>query len=74
MSKILTLIEVAEMLSLKPNSVRIKVRAGEITGFFKIRNQWRIKQEDLDAWIEEQKKKQELVKAEKESEKDSEDN
>ena len=50
--------EIAEILSLNPNTVRIKIRNGEFEGYvFKTGRQWMITDEDLKLWIEEQKKK-----------------
>jgi excisionase family DNA binding protein len=59
MSDILTIDEVATILSLHPETLRRKARFNEIPGFFKVSGKdWRIKKEDLDLWINHQKSEQ----------------
>ena len=58
MEKIYTVEEMAEILNMNINSLRIKIRDGEFKGYiFKTGKRYMIKESDLNAWIEEQKKK-----------------
>jgi len=51
--KLLTTEEVAEMLQMHNESVRRKCRLGELP-CVKVGRGWRIKEEDLHRWIDEQ--------------------
>ena len=53
MSEILTLEEVAEKLKLSEQTVRRYLRENKITGF-KLGNSWRVKEEELMKFIDEQ--------------------
>jgi excisionase family DNA binding protein len=57
MSKLLSIGDVAAFLQLQPDTVRGKVRRNEIQGFFKLEGgrEWRITEEDFQAWIDKQK-------------------
>ena len=55
--KILTLKEVAEYLKLTEKTAYRLAAAGKLPGF-KVGGSWRFKREDIDRWIEEQKKKE----------------
>lgn len=56
MSELLTIDEAAEMLKMHPETLRRKARFNEIPGFFKVSGKdWRIKREDLNNWIDQQK-------------------
>ena len=57
--KIYTVRTLAELLSLKPEKVRERAQAGEITGY-KEGTQWRFTEEDVITYIE--KKKEEIKK------------
>lgn len=49
--RLLTVEETAERLGLRPNTVRIYLRAGRITGL-KVGNLWRIRESDLLRYME----------------------
>jgi excisionase family DNA binding protein len=51
--EVLTIKEVAALLKLAEKTVYAMAQAGEIPAF-KIRGQWRIKQTELDRWIDAQ--------------------
>ena len=51
---ILTLPEVAVLLKVAEKTVYTMAQKGQIPAF-KVRGQWRLKHDDLDAWIDEQK-------------------
>lgn len=51
---ILTLPEVAVMLKVAEKTVYTMAQKGQIPAF-KVRGQWRFKQDDIDRWIDEQK-------------------
>lgn len=53
MSEILTLEEVAEKLKISEQTVRRYLRENKITGF-KLGNNWRVKEEELMKFIDEQ--------------------
>ncbi|EHY0954113.1 helix-turn-helix domain-containing protein [Vibrio cholerae] len=53
--QILTLQEVAEYLKLAEKTAYRLAAEGKLPGF-KVGGAWRFKREDLEAWIEEQKK------------------
>jgi len=53
MSEILTLEEVAEKLKISEQTVRRYLRENKITGF-KLGNNWRVKEEELIKFIDEQ--------------------
>ncbi len=55
MSKLLTVEQAAERLNLKLNTVRIKIRNGELPYFFKLGRDWRVDEADLEKYIEELK-------------------
>ncbi len=55
--KILTLKEVAAYLKLAEKTAYKLAAAGKLPGF-KVGGSWRFKREDIDRWIEEQKKKE----------------
>ena len=60
MQDLLTVDEVAELLKLNPETVRQKIRKGDIPGFFKLGGRdWRIKRIDLNSWIDSMKNSQE---------------
>ena len=54
--EILTLKEVAAYLKLAEKTAYKLAAAGKLPGF-KVGGSWRFKREDIDRWIEEQKKK-----------------
>ena len=54
--QILTLKEVAAYLKLAEKTAYKLAAAGKLPGF-KVGGSWRFKREDIDRWIEEQKKK-----------------
>ena len=54
--EILTLKEVAEYLKLAEKTAYRLAAEGKLPGF-KVGGSWRFKREDIDRWIEEQKKK-----------------
>jgi len=56
MEKLLTLREVSEKLQISENTLYKLARKGEIPGI-KIGNQWRFKVQDIEKWLEEQKRK-----------------
>jgi excisionase family DNA binding protein len=49
--KLMTPEEVAERLNVTVNTVREWLRAGELTGV-KLGRIWRVREEDLKAWVE----------------------
>ena len=51
---ILTLPEVAVLLKVAEKTVYTMAQKGQIPAF-KVRGQWRFKNDDLDAWMDEQK-------------------
>ncbi|WP_054006559.1 methylation-associated defense system helix-turn-helix domain-containing protein MAD1 [Cypionkella psychrotolerans] len=51
---ILTLPEVAVLLKVAEKTVYTMARSGQIPAF-KVRGQWRFKNDDIDRWIDEQK-------------------
>ena len=51
---ILTLPEVAVLLKVAEKTVYTMAQTGQIPAF-KVRGQWRFKQDDIDRWIDEQK-------------------
>lgn len=51
MIKVYTVKEVAEEFSCSPQSIRELLKQEKLRGF-KLGNRWRIKEEDLDAYIE----------------------
>jgi excisionase family DNA binding protein len=53
--RIMTVGEIAEYLSLDPQTVSRKAQSGELPAF-KVGNRWRFDREDIDKWIREQKK------------------
>lgn len=53
--RLMTLQDVAGYLQLKERTIYAWVQKGKIPGF-KLGNTWRFKREDIDLWIEEQKK------------------
>ena len=55
--EILTLKEVAAYLKLAEKTAYKLAAAGKLPGF-KVGGSWRFKREDIDRWIEEQKKKE----------------
>lgn len=55
--QILTLKEVAAYLKLAEKTAYKLTAAGKLPGF-KVGGSWRFKREDIDRWIEEQKKKE----------------
>jgi len=54
--EILTLKEVAEYMKLAEKTAYRLAAEGKLPGF-KVGGSWRFKREDIDRWIEEQKKK-----------------
>jgi excisionase family DNA binding protein len=60
MAELLTIEEVAEILKLRPDTIRIKIRKGDfpIGLFFKMTaGEWRIDEADLRKYIEDLKRK-----------------
>lgn len=55
MDKFYTVKEIAELLQVKETTVQRHLAAGKMIGF-KIGKDWRVKQEDLHRYIEENKK------------------
>ena len=55
--EIMTLKEVAEYLQLAEKTAYKLAASGRLPGF-KVGGSWRFKREDIDRWIEEQKKKE----------------
>ena len=53
--RIMTVGEIAEYLSLDPQTVSRKAQSGELPAF-KVGNRWRFDKEDIDRWIRDQKK------------------
>jgi len=53
---VLTVQQVAEYLSVDPKTVYRMVGRSELPGF-KVGGSWRFRQEDIDRWIEDQKKR-----------------
>ncbi|MFD2926291.1 helix-turn-helix domain-containing protein [Halobacillus naozhouensis] len=51
MSKMLTIDDLCEILQLRPNTIRNYLKEGKIRGS-KFGREWRVKQEDLDKFIE----------------------
>ena len=51
---ILTLPEVAVLLKVAEKTVYTMAQKGQVPAF-KVRGQWRLKHDDIDSWIEEQK-------------------
>jgi excisionase family DNA binding protein len=56
MEKLLTLRQVSEKLQISENTLYKLARKGEIPAI-KIGNQWRFKAQDIERWLEEQKRK-----------------
>jgi len=56
MEKLLTLRQVSEKLQISDNTLYKLARKGEIPAI-KIGNQWRFKAQDIERWLEEQKRK-----------------
>ena len=54
--QILTIKQVAEYLQVTEKTIYTLVQEGSLPAF-KVRGQWRFKREDIDKWIEENKKK-----------------
>ncbi len=59
--EILTLKEVAEYLKLAEKTAYRLAAEGKLPGF-KVGGSWRFKREDIDRWIEEQKKKDKAIR------------
>ena len=55
MNNIYTPEEIAEILKVEPDTIRRYLRDGKLKGF-KVGNHWRIKEEDLQEFIENQYK------------------
>lgn len=53
--EILTLPEVVTLLKVAEKTVYTMAKGGDLPAF-KVRGQWRFKRDDLNAWIEKQKK------------------
>lgn len=53
--KLMTLQEVADYLQIKERTIYLWAQTGKIPGF-KLGSAWRFKKDDLDLWIEEQKR------------------
>lgn len=53
--KLMTLQEVADYLQIKERTIYQWAQTGKIPGF-KLGSAWRFKKDDLDLWIEEQKR------------------
>jgi excisionase family DNA binding protein len=51
--KIFTVDQVAEQLQVKPDTIRIYLRRGDLRGF-RLGREWRIREEDLQAFIDKQ--------------------
>jgi len=56
MGQALTVKQVAELLSVNERTVYRMANAGELPGF-KVSGSWRFMEDDIRAWIEEQKKR-----------------
>jgi excisionase family DNA binding protein len=56
LEKLLTAKEIAAILRIKPYTVRKMAREGTIPNFIKIGQEWRIAKEDLQEWINKQKR------------------
>lgn len=56
MGEALTVKQVAELLSVNGRTVYRMANAGELPGF-KVSGSWRFMEDDIRAWIEEQKKR-----------------
>jgi len=52
----MTVRQVAEYLNVDPKVIYRLAQTGELPGF-KVAGTWRFKREDIEAWIEEQKKR-----------------
>jgi len=52
MEKLLTVFDIAEILKLEPQSVRMNLRAGAIKAFRLNAGGWRVKEKDLEKFIE----------------------
>ena len=55
MSKMLSVSEVAEKLSVCPNTIREYLKKRMLPGI-KLHRIWRVEEEDLNKWLEEKKK------------------
>lgn len=55
-SGLMTLVEVAEYLKIAKRTAYGWVKSGELPGF-KVGNAWRFERADIDAWLQEQKRK-----------------
>jgi excisionase family DNA binding protein len=53
--EVLTIKEVAALLKVGEKTVYSMAQSGELPGF-KVRGQWRFSRNDIDQWIEKQKK------------------
>lgn len=56
MNRLMTLQKVAKHLQISETTLYKLARAGNIPAI-KVGNQWRFKKEDIDEWLEEQKRK-----------------
>ena len=54
-NQVLTIKQVAEYLQVTEKTIYTLVQEGDLPAF-KVRGQWRFKEEDLEKWIEENKK------------------
>lgn len=54
MDELLTVEEVAQKLKMHPDHIKRLLRAGKIPGY-KIEGSWRVKQSQLEKWIEERR-------------------
>ena len=52
--ELLTVEEVAQKLKMNPDHIKRLLRSGKIPGY-KIEGSWRVKQSELDRWIEDRK-------------------
>lgn len=57
MDDLLTVEEVAQKLKMHPDHIKRLLRAGKIPGY-KIEGSWRVKQDELEKWIEDRKNTQ----------------
>lgn len=48
--------EIARLLDLKEESIRIYLRKGQLVGY-KFGSDWRVKKSDLDDWVEKKRNK-----------------
>lgn len=54
MDELLTIKEVAQKLKMHPDTIKRMLIAGKMPGY-KIEGSWRVKQDELERWIEDRK-------------------